>query len=73
MALSVLWNKEDEEEVVNYYDMADVPREGLSDAKMRYAIEINEYCDCMGRSSVSEIRQWVKDGAIDVDEGTGLR
>ena len=31
---------------------------------------MNGYCDCIERSSVSEIKQWVKDGTIDVDGGT---
>ncbi len=34
---------------------------------------MNEYYDSMEPLSVSEIKQWVKDGAIDVDEGTELR
>ena len=29
--------------------------------------EMSEYCDCMGCSSVIEIRQWARDGAADVD------
>ena len=28
---------------------------------------MNKYYDCMGRSSLSEIKQWVEDGATDVD------
>ena len=67
MVLDVLWNKEDEEVVVHYYDIADAAREELSEEEMRDAIERDEYYDCMERSSVSEIKQWVKDGTIDVD------
>ena len=67
MVLDVLWNKEDEEVVLHYYDIADAARERLSEEKMGDAIEINEYYDCMERPSVSEIKQWAKDGAIDVD------
>ena len=73
MVLDVLWNKEDGEVVVHYCDIADAAREGLSEEKMGDAIKMNEYYDCMKRSSMIEIKQWVKDGAIDVDEGTGLR
>ena len=67
----MLWNKEDEGVVVHYYDIADPAREGLSEEKMRDAIGVNGYYDCMGRSNLSEIKQWVMDGATDVDEGTG--
>ena len=56
--------------MLHYYDIAGAAREGLSEEKMGYAIGMNEFYDCMERSSVSEIRQWVKDGAIDVDGGT---
>ena len=41
--------------------------EQLSEEEMRDAIERDEYYDCMERSSVSEIKQWVKDGAIEVE------
>jgi hypothetical protein len=67
MVLDVLWNKEDEEVVVHYYDIADAAREKLSEEEMRDAIERDKYYDCMERSSVSEIKQWVKDGAIEVE------
>jgi hypothetical protein len=67
MVLDVLWNKEDEEVVVHYYDIADAAREKLSEEEMRNAIERDKYYDCMERSSVSEIKQWVKDGAIEVE------
>ena len=50
-----------------YHDIVDAAREGLSEEKMGAAIEMNGYYDCMERPSVSEIMQWVKDGAIDVD------
>ena len=54
--------------VVHYYDIADAARrEELSEEEMRDAIERDEYYDCMERSSVSEIKQWVKDGAIEVE------
>ena len=59
--------------VVHYYDMVGSAREGLSEEEMGDAIKMNEYYDCMERSVVSEIKQWVKDGAVDVDEGTELR
>ena len=64
MVPDVLWNKEDEEVVVHYYDRAGAAREGLSEEKIRDPIGMNEYCDCMERMDVSEIRQWVKDEAI---------
>ena len=60
--------KEDEVVVVHYYDIAGAAREGLSEEKTRDAIEMYEHCDCMEHPSVSEIRQWVKDGASDVDD-----
>ena len=54
--------------VVHYYDIADAARrEELSEEEMRDAIERDEYYDCMERSSVSEIKQWVKGGAIEVE------
>ena len=67
MVPDVLWNKEDEEVVVHYYDRAGAAREGLSEEKIGDPIGMNEYCDCMERMDVSEIRQWVKGGATDVD------
>ena len=70
MVPGVLWNKEDEEVVVHNYDIADAAREGMSEEKIRDAIGMDGYCDCIVRSSVSEIKQWAKDGANDVDEGT---
>ena len=73
MVLDVLWNKEDGEVVIHYDDIADAAREGLSEEEMRDSIRMNEHYDFMERSSVSEIKQWVKDGAVDVDEGTELR
>ena len=73
MVPDVLWNKEDGEVVVHYCDIADAAREVLSEEEMGDAIKKNEYYDCMKRSSMIEIKQWVKDGATDVDEGTGLR
>ena len=39
----------------------------MYEEEMRDAIERDEYYDCMERSSVSEIKQWVKDGAIEVE------
>ena len=42
MVLDVLWNKEDEGVVVRYNGIAGAAREGLSEEKMRDAIEMNE-------------------------------
>ena len=42
MVPDVLWNKEDEVVVVHCYDIAGAAREGLSEEKMRDAIEMNE-------------------------------
>ena len=44
MVLGVLWNKEDEDVVVHYYDIAGAAREGLSEEKIRDSIRMDGYC-----------------------------
>ena len=64
MVLDVVWSQEDEEVVVHYYDIVDAANEDLTEDDLREALEENEYYDCMERSTVREIKQWMKEGAI---------
>ena len=60
MVLDVVWSQEDEEVVVHYYDIVDAANEDLTEDALREALEENEYYDCMERSTVREIKQWMK-------------
>ena len=64
MVLDVVWSQEDEEVVVHYYDIVDAANEDITEDDLREALEENEYYDCMERSTVREIKQWMKEGSI---------
>ena len=53
-----------EEVVVHYYDIVDASNEELTEGDLRDALDDDEYYDCMERSSVREIKQWIQEGSI---------
>jgi len=64
--LHVDWSKEEEAVVVYYYgapvaEHGDITEEDMMSA---LALEEPEYYDCVERSSLAEIRKWVKDGRL---------
>ena len=72
--INVAWSAEDEAVVVWYYDVLDAERQDLTEEEMLEALnlEVPEYYDCVERSSVAEIRKWIKEGGLpDEEESEG--
>ena len=59
-------SEQDEAAVVFYYDLLSAESENITEEGMMSALTLEEleYYDCAERSSVAEIRRWIRDGGL---------